>query len=59
VEYANEEKKRCVYCHTSLGKPDLNKAGEYYEKHKTLEGYKEDKTGKEKKPFEGPLYLLM
>ncbi len=45
VEYTNKEKKQCVFCHTAMGKPDLNDAGKYYKEHKTLEGYKE----KEKK----------
>lgn len=45
VEMANKEKKQCVYCHTAMGKPELNDAGKYYKEHKTLEGYKE----KEKK----------
>ncbi|PYS54407.1 MAG: hypothetical protein DMG13_08610 [Acidobacteria bacterium] len=42
-EYAKKESKQCVYCHTGIGKPDLNDAGRYYKDHKTLEGYKERK----------------
>lgn len=43
AEYTKKEKKGCIYCHTNA-KPkdgkDLNDAGKYYEKHKSLEGYK-------------------
>lgn len=42
-EYSKKENKQCVYCHTALGKPDLNDAGKYYKEHKTLEGFKEKK----------------
>ena len=42
-ELAKKENKQCVYCHTSIGKPDLNDAGKYYKEHSTLEGYKEKK----------------
>lgn len=38
-EYTKKENKRCLYCHPAFGKPDLNDAGEYYKKHKTLKGY--------------------
>ncbi len=42
-EYTKKEKKQCVYCHTAMGKPDLNDAGKYYKAHHTLEGYVEKK----------------
>jgi hypothetical protein len=42
-EFSKKENKQCVYCHTAIGKPDLNDAGKYYKEHKTLEGYKEKK----------------
>jgi hypothetical protein len=42
-EYTKKENKGCVYCHTAVGKPDLNEAGKYYKTHRTLEGYVEKK----------------
>jgi hypothetical protein len=42
-EYTKKENKSCVYCHTAVGKPDLNDAGKYYKMHRTLEGYVEKK----------------
>jgi hypothetical protein len=42
-EYSKIENKPCAYCHTAVGKPDLNDAGRYYKDHHTLEGYKEQK----------------
>ena len=42
-EYTKKENKQCVYCHTAMGKPDLNDAGKYYKAHHTLEGYVEKK----------------
>ncbi|PYS37456.1 MAG: hypothetical protein DMG14_21205 [Acidobacteria bacterium] len=42
-EYSKKETKQCVYCHTAVGKPDLNDAGKYYKAHHTLEGYVEKK----------------
>ena len=42
-EYTKKENKQCIYCHTALGKPDLNDAGKYYKAHHTLEGYVEKK----------------
>ena len=42
-EYAKKENKPCLYCHTAVGKPDLNDAGRYYKAHRTLEGYVEKK----------------
>lgn len=42
-EYAKKENRQCIYCHTAIGKPDLNDAGRYYKDHKTLQGYKEKK----------------
>jgi hypothetical protein len=38
-EFAKKEEKQCVYCHTAVGKPDLNEAGKYYKERKTLEGF--------------------
>jgi hypothetical protein len=38
-EYAQKEDKKCEFCHTAVGKPDLNGAGKYYKEHHTLEGY--------------------
>jgi hypothetical protein len=40
-EMAKKESKQCVYCHTAIGKPDLNDAGKYYKERGTLEGYRE------------------
>ena len=42
-EYTKKENKACTYCHTAVGKPDLNDAGKYYKDHHTLDGYKEKK----------------
>ena len=42
-EYTKKENKACIYCHTAVGKPDLNDAGKYYKMHRTLEGYVEKK----------------
>jgi hypothetical protein len=42
-EYTKKENKQCVYCHTAMGKPDLNDAGKYYKAHHTLQGYVEKK----------------
>lgn len=42
-EFTKKENKQCVYCHTAVGKPDLNDAGKYYKLHRTLEGYVEKK----------------
>jgi hypothetical protein len=42
-EMAKKESRQCVYCHTAIGKPDLNEAGKYYKDHGTLEGFKEKK----------------
>jgi hypothetical protein len=42
-EFTKKENKPCVYCHTSVGKPDLNDAGKYYKMHRTLQGYVEKK----------------
>ena len=42
-EYTKKENKQCVYCHTAVGKPDLNDTGKYYKAHHTLEGYVEKK----------------
>jgi hypothetical protein len=32
-EYAKKESKSCTFCHTAVGKPDLNEAGKYYRDH--------------------------
>ena len=43
-EFSKKESKTCLYCHTALGKPDLNDAGKYYKDHNnSLEGYVEKK----------------
>lgn len=42
-EYTKKEKKPCTTCHVSAKSKELNDAGKYYEKNKTLEGYKEKK----------------
>jgi hypothetical protein len=42
-EYTKKENKACTYCHTAVGKPDLNDAGRYYKEHHTLDGYKDKK----------------
>jgi hypothetical protein len=42
-EMAKKENKQCVYCHTAIGKPDLNDIGKYYKDHRTLDGYREKK----------------
>jgi hypothetical protein len=44
TEYTKKEKKACTFCHKSkaakdASNDDLNEAGEYYKKHKTLEGF--------------------
>jgi hypothetical protein len=42
-EITQKENKPCIYCHTAVGKPDLNDAGKYYKMHRTLEGYGDKK----------------
>ena len=42
-EYSKKENKQCAYCHTAVGKPDLNDVGKYYKDHHSLEGYREQK----------------
>jgi hypothetical protein len=42
-EMAKKESRQCIYCHTAIGKPDLNEAGRYYKEHGTLDGYREKK----------------
>lgn len=45
-EYTVKEKKPCIFCHTVANPKDgksLKPAGEYYEKHKTLQGYSDKK----------------
>jgi hypothetical protein len=38
--YAKTEKKACTFCHVTIGKPDLNEAGDYYAAHDhSLKGY--------------------
>ena len=43
TEYSKKENKQCAYCHTAVGKPDLNDAGKYYKDHHTLDGYRDQK----------------
>lgn len=43
AEYTKKEKKACAVCHVTATSKELNDAGKYYEKHKTLEGYKAEK----------------
>jgi hypothetical protein len=43
-EFSKKESKQCVYCHTAVGKPDLNEAGKYYKAHDySLEGFEKKK----------------
>jgi hypothetical protein len=42
-EMAKKEAKQCVYCHTAMGKPDLNDARKYYKDHGSLAGYRDKK----------------
>jgi hypothetical protein len=42
-EYSKKENKQCTYCHTAVGKPDLNDAGRYYKDHHTLDGFRNQK----------------
>jgi hypothetical protein len=43
-EYSKKEEKSCTFCHTALGKPDLNEAGKYYKDHDhSLKGFEEKK----------------
>jgi hypothetical protein len=43
-EYAKKESKSCTFCHTAVGKPDLNEVGKYYKDHNlSLAGYDENK----------------
>jgi hypothetical protein len=44
-EMAKKENKACTFCHTAVGKPDLNDAGKYYKEKKTLVGYKPKPSG--------------
>jgi hypothetical protein len=39
AEYTKKEKKPCTTCHVKVGDKELNDAGRYYEKKKTLDGY--------------------
>ena len=49
VEYSKKEEKQCVYCHTAMGKPDLNDAGKWYKDHDhTFKGWEEKEKEKEK-----------
>ncbi len=43
AEYTKKEKKGCTFCHVTAKSKDLNAAGKYYEKNKSLEGYTEKK----------------
>ncbi|MBK5290604.1 MAG: hypothetical protein JJE04_02785 [Acidobacteriia bacterium] len=40
VDYTKKEKKPCTTCHVTAKSKDLNDTGKYYEKHKSLDGYK-------------------
>jgi hypothetical protein len=41
-EYSKKEQKQCTFCHTAMGKPDLNAAGKYYKEHDhSLRGFEE------------------
>ena len=41
-EYSKKERKQCTFCHTAMGKPDLNAAGKYYKDHDhSLRGFEE------------------
>jgi len=43
-EYSKKEQKQCSYCHTAMGKPDLNEAGKYYKDHDhTFRGFEDRK----------------
>jgi hypothetical protein len=42
-EYTKKEKKPCTTCHTKANSKELNEAGKFYQKNKTLDGYKEAK----------------
>lgn len=43
-EYSNKEKKQCTFCHTAMGKPDLNDAGKWYKDHDhSFRGWEEKK----------------
>ena len=43
-EYGKKESKTCTFCHTAVGKPDLNDAGKYYRDHNfSLQGYEPKK----------------
>ena len=47
-EYSKKEEKQCIYCHTAMGKPDLNEAGKWYKDHDhTFKGWEE---AQKKKP---------
>ena len=40
TDYTKKEKKPCTACHVTAKSKELNDAGKYYEKHKSLDGYK-------------------
>ena len=42
AEYTKKEKKACTFCHTKANSKELNDAGKYYEKNKSLDGYQAD-----------------
>jgi len=43
-EYSKKEQRQCTFCHTAMGKPDLNEAGKYYKDHDhSLRGFEENK----------------
>ena len=43
-EYSKKEQRQCTFCHTAMGKADLNDAGKYYKDHDhSLRGFEEKK----------------
>jgi len=49
-EYSKKEEKQCIYCHTAMGKPDLNEAGKWYKEHDhSFKGW-EERDKEKKKP---------
>ncbi len=44
-EYTKQTKKACVFCHVNAQKTpkDLKPAGKYFQEHKTLDGFAEQK----------------
>jgi len=43
-EYSKKEQKQCTFCHTAMGKADLNDAGKYYRDHEhSFKGFDDKK----------------